>query len=178
MTPLHALELAAEAGIRDVEVLGVTRAYATRHGAGPLPTHDAAMTAALADPGNPMNAWQGAMRAGSLDLVLLRYAAEVGRVDGLAVNGLDQLPARVRICMGYRGVGRLAVPRTLREQEALTRTLSAAEPVYEEVEPDALLERLQDVAPLRLLGRGPTAADREEVLTFQSGSDVSASRGR
>ena len=171
VTPLHARELAEEAGIRDVEVLGVTRAYATRHGAGPLPTHDPDWTAARADPGNPRNDWQGAMRAGPLDLVLLRYAAEVGRIDGLVVNGLDQLPDPVRVCPAYRGLARLERPRTIREQEALTRTLAAAVPVYEETTVDGLLDRLEEIAPVRLLGRGPTHADR--VLTFQSDSNVS-----
>ncbi len=160
VTALHALELAEEAGIEDVEVLGVTRAYATRHGAGPLPTYCPRMTAALADPGNPANAWQGSLRAGPLDLVLLRYAMEAGRIDGLVVNGLDQL-TETRVCRRYAATEALELPRTLREQEALTRRLQAAEPVLEEVED--LLETLEELAPVRIAGRGPSHLDRKRA---------------
>jgi adenylosuccinate synthase len=56
------------------------------------------MTAQLADPGNPTNDWQGTLRAGPLDLVLLQYAVRVCRIDGLIVNSLDQLPPKFKIC--------------------------------------------------------------------------------
>src|SRR5262249_1067624 len=91
VTPHHALEMAAGSGAEEVCVLGLTRAYLTRHGAGPFPSYDEGLTAALADEGNPWNAWQGSLRAGWLDLVLLRYAARAcGALDGLAVSCLDQ----------------------------------------------------------------------------------------
>jgi adenylosuccinate synthase len=163
VTPLHARELAAEWGVDDVEVLGVTRAYATRHGAGPLPTHSAPLTAALADPGNPRNDWQGAMRAGPLDLVLLAYAAGVGRIDGLVVNGLDQLPSEFGVCASYRDQGALAPPRNLRDQAALTRLLESAAPVVEATTEDRLLEMLERLAPVRIVGRGPSFRHRQVV---------------
>jgi adenylosuccinate synthase len=143
-----------------VEVLGVTRAYATRHGAGPLPTHDPVMTARLSDPGNPANAWQDSLRAGPLDLVLLAYAARSGRIDGIVVNGLDHLPGRFRVCRAYRDPAPLETPRCLREQERLTRILEAAQPVYEETTEDGLLGMLEEIAPVRMVGRGPSSADR------------------
>ncbi len=80
--------LLAEAGYAGRATrVGITRAYATRHGAGPMPSEDAALTAALPDARNGMHAWQQGFRAGWLDMVLLRYALEVvGRLDGLAVH--------------------------------------------------------------------------------------------
>jgi len=157
VTSLHARELAAEWGLSDVEILGITRAYATRHGAGPLPTHSIEMTARLADPGNPRNDWQGTLRAGPLDLVLLRYAASVDRVDGLVVNGLDQLGPMFPLCRAYRETDALDVPRTRAEQEALTRTVEAATPVVEEATEERLLDLLGEIVPVRILGRGPSS---------------------
>ena len=51
----------------------------------------------LSDPGNPTNAWQGTIRRGWLDLVLLRYAAETagGPLDGLVIDCLDHLAERL-----------------------------------------------------------------------------------
>jgi adenylosuccinate synthase len=161
VTSLHARELAEEFGIDDLEVLGITRAYSTRHGAGPLPTHSMEMTAALADPGNPRNDWQGAMRAGPLDLVLLAYAAASDRIDGIAVNGLDHLSSKVRVGRSYRGRGPLALPRSIRDQSTLTEILESAIPVLEETTEAGLLEELEAIAPVRILGRGPSFADRQ-----------------
>ena len=80
-----------ESEAEEVCILGVIRAYMTRHGAGPLPTWSPELDAMLSDPGNPTNAWQGTIRRGWLDLVLLRYAAETagGTLDGLVINCLD-----------------------------------------------------------------------------------------
>ncbi len=93
VTLQHALAMVEESQAEELCTLGVTRAYMTRHGAGPLPTWDPELDARLLDPGNPTNAWQGTIRRGWLDLVLLRYAAKAagGPLDGLAVNCLDQL---------------------------------------------------------------------------------------
>lgn len=75
---------------RRARVLGVTRTYQTRHGAGPLPTEDQAVLARFPEAHNGTGEYQGAWRAGHLDAVLLRYAVECcGGVDGLAVTHLD-----------------------------------------------------------------------------------------
>jgi adenylosuccinate synthase len=78
--------------------LGVTRAYSIRHGAGPLPTSDPAMAETLM-PGSHKeeNRYQGKVRVGPLDLVLIRYAiAACGgprAFDGIAVTWFDQIRA-------------------------------------------------------------------------------------
>ena len=87
VTPYHAWELVRQMEADAVAVLGITRAYTTRHGAGPLPTFSPELPARLADVGNPWNCWQGGLRCGWLDLPLVRYAAAVaGPLDGLVVN--------------------------------------------------------------------------------------------
>ncbi len=160
VTPLHALELTAENGIDDVTVLGLTRAYSTRHGAGPFPTWDRDFTTTLRDAGNQPNAWQGSLRAGPLDLVLLDYAARICRIDALAVTCLDQLPARPRVCPRYADLSRLEIPQSLREQAELTRLLESAAATYRETIVEELLAILYSIAPVALTSSGPTGADR------------------
>lgn len=76
--------------------LGVTRAYQVRHGAGPMPTANPAMAEALL-PGSCKedNRYQGKIRVGPLDLVLLRYAIAASggpaAFDGLAITWFDQI---------------------------------------------------------------------------------------
>ena len=107
-TPGNALRLIAETGVSGGEVqttiLGLTRAYQTRHGAGPFPTESDAVTRALPEPHNPTNDWQGAFRAGWLDLALLRYAVAVsGSIDGLVMTCLDRLSELpyLKVGVGY-----------------------------------------------------------------------------
>lgn len=76
--------------------IGVTRAYQIRHGAGPMPTADPSMNENLL-PGSSKdtNRYQGEVRVGPLDLMLLRYAIEVcgglKAFDGLAITWFDQI---------------------------------------------------------------------------------------
>ncbi len=88
--------------------LGVTRAYSIRHGAGPIPTADLEMTNRLL-PGSHKqeNRWQGKVRVGPMDFVLLNYAIEVcggpDKFDGLAISCFDQILGddNWRICQKY-----------------------------------------------------------------------------
>ncbi|WP_410657874.1 adenylosuccinate synthetase [Amycolatopsis sp. lyj-112] len=83
-------------GGRPHTVLGVTRTYLTRHGAGPLPTESAAVLARFPEAHNGTGEYQGAWRAGHLDAALLDYAiAACEGVDALAVTHLDATGLRV-----------------------------------------------------------------------------------
>ena len=159
VTPLHAWELVEEYAIRDVTVLGLTRAYATRHGAGPFPTYSEELTGALIDPGNPVNAWQGAIRCGPLDLVLLDYAARICKIDALAVTCLDQLPPQPQFVRRYAGLDRLEIPTCLREQADLTRQLEAVVPEVETTTESGLLATLEKIAPIHYVARGPKGSN-------------------
>lgn len=113
------------------ERIGVTRAYATRHGAGPLPTEVPGL--AFAGEHNALGAWQGTFRRGWLDLPLLRYAVDAcGGVGSVAVTCLDHLRGvSAHVCRSY--VGR--EPRATRwpvldVQERAGRSLAEARPVY------------------------------------------------
>ena len=92
--------------------LGVTRAYAVRHGAGPLPTANPNLAPHLIpESAESDNRYQGAVRAGALDGVLLRYAinvcGEADFFDGLAVTCFDQVVA----CGEWATSNRYHLPR-------------------------------------------------------------------
>ena len=126
------------------------------------------MSEQIVDVGNPNNEWQGSMRFGSLDLVLLKYAARVCQIDGLVVNCVDQLPDRARICTGYKSVNSIEMPQTLRQQAELTSLLKTAVAIESEVTTDEVLHALDEVAPVMITSRGPTHTDRQlgQALPF------------
>ncbi len=161
VTPLHALEMLREQGVDDFLVLGITRAFSTRHGAGPFPTWSREMSAEMADSGNTKNDWQGSIRFGPLDLVLTEYAARVCQIDGLVVNCLDQLPQRASVCTRYAGLDRIEIPQSIHEQEQLTAAFESADPVETDTTADGIIDLLGRIAPVVGTGDGASCMDRE-----------------
>jgi adenylosuccinate synthase len=175
-TPENALALIGDRYDGEVVRYGVLRTYATRHGAGPFPTEDRSL--ALSDPNNVTGPWQGTLRFGHLDAVLLRYAIEAcGGIDALALTHLDALPRleRWQACASYTDVDaalfdadyggakrlRLGPFRDLEHQERITRALSKARPGYRELDrgaPIAAIEGLLD-RPVRIASSGPSSSD-------------------
>jgi adenylosuccinate synthase len=92
-------------------VLGVVKAYTTRVGNGPLPTElDEPLATRVRELGHEFGATTGrARRCGWFDAVVVRYAARVNGLTGLAVTKLDVLDTldRVAICTGYECDGEL-----------------------------------------------------------------------
>ncbi|MCB9702550.1 MAG: adenylosuccinate synthase [Myxococcales bacterium] len=86
-------------------VWGITKAYATRVGAGPFPTRlDGPLGDALRRAGDEFGATTGRPRdCGWLDLPALRYAARRNGLTGLCVTKLDVLAKmpEVSICRSY-----------------------------------------------------------------------------
>lgn len=161
VTPLHALEMLADEVDVETTVIGITRAYATRHGAGPFPACCSEMSAAMTDLGNPSNDWQGDIRFGPLDLVLLEYAARLAEVDGIVVNHLDELPTKPSMAVAYQGIARLPAPHRLLDQERLTERLETAIPIIRQVSEDGILDAVESIAPICGVSRGPCHVDRE-----------------
>lgn len=163
VTPHHAWELVHAMNADAVTVLGITRAYATRHGEGPFPTYSAGLTERLLDRGNPWNRWQGSLRCGWLDLPLLRYAAAVaGPLDGLVVNHLDQVrEGECMVCEAYRNATLTPAPAPqLSWQARMTEDLRRAEPVLAPATPDRIVRLLGELAPVVGTGNGPTHEER------------------
>jgi len=109
----YAIEAAAELGIKKLTPLYVTRAYATRHGRGPLPWEGETITEnTIVDYTNVDNEWQESLRFAPLDVEGLRERIEADlersrtlahvlgvelKAPELAVTCLDQLGENVRI---------------------------------------------------------------------------------
>jgi adenylosuccinate synthase len=136
-TPDAALDVCARAKLAGpVERIGLLRTHAVRHGPGPLPTEDARVLATTTEPHNGGGPWQGPVRKGWPDLVLLDYALRAsGGVDSLAVTHLDALArfSEYRVCEGYDGIDTLALPSDLAAQERLSAALTTARPRYASV---------------------------------------------
>jgi adenylosuccinate synthase len=88
------------------EVLGVVKAYTTRVGSGPLPTEiPPPLGERLRELGGEYGATTGRpRRCGWFDAVVVRYAAQVNGLTGLAITKLDVLDsfAEIEVCTGYR----------------------------------------------------------------------------
>ena len=114
-------------------VLGIVKAYTTRVGAGPFPTELEDETGQrLGERGHEFGTVTGRKRrCGWFDAVLVRKAAAVSGISGIALTKLDVLDGfeRLRICVGYR-LGDQKIdyfPSHAAEQ-------AAVEPIYEEME--------------------------------------------
>jgi adenylosuccinate synthase len=87
-------------------ILGVVKAYTTRVGNGPLPTElEEPLATEVRALGNEFGATTGRpRRCGWFDAVVVRYAARVNGLTGLAVTKLDVLDTldRLAVCTGYK----------------------------------------------------------------------------
>lgn len=113
-------------------VLGVAKAYTTRVGGGPFPTelHDA-VGEHLFKVGHELGASTGrARRCGWFDAVVVRHAARINGITGLALTKLDVLDGlpTLKICVGYQRNG-----QKLTTMPSDPGVLEACEPIYEEM---------------------------------------------
>lgn len=87
-------------------ILGICKAYTTRVGAGPFPTEDTTEVGeGLGERGHEFGTVTGRKRrCGWLDAVLVRQAAKIGGIDGLALTKLDVLDGmeELKICRAYK----------------------------------------------------------------------------
>jgi adenylosuccinate synthase len=114
-------------------VLGITKAYTTRVGAGPFPTElTDEIGQRLGERGREFGTVTGRKRrCGWFDATMVRQAVKTGGIDGIALTKLDVLDgmSELKIAMGYR-IGKEQVdyfPSGMAAQAAAT-------PVYETME--------------------------------------------
>jgi adenylosuccinate synthase len=111
-------------------VIGVTKAYVTRVGAGPFPTEstdEAGET--LRRIGDEFGAVTGRpRRCGWFDVPLLRYTSMINGFDSLAVTKLDVLDQmeHIPVCMAYKLGG-----KQVDDMPPTAEAMRALEPVYE-----------------------------------------------
>lgn len=157
-------------------VLGVTKAYTTRVGAGPFPTElKDQLGERLRAAGGEFGATTGRpRRCGWLDALILRYAVRVNGITSLALTKLDVLAGlpMVRIAVGYRIAG-----APVAEWSSDVDDLEAAEPVYEDLPgwegPLGELSRFED-----LPANAQAFVKRIEALAGVPVSVVSSGAGR
>ena len=127
--------------------LGITKAYTTRVGAGPFPTELAGpLGERLRRDGDEYGATTGrARRCGWFDAVVVRHAARLSGLDGLAITKLDVLAGLdpLRICVGYR-----CGSDVLEHMPASAARLAQAEPIYEDLPGFARLASVKSLGDL------------------------------
>jgi adenylosuccinate synthase len=173
-------------GPKDIdEVWGIAKAYATRVGAGPFPTElFDEVGEQMIQRGHEFGTTTGRRRrTGWMDLVALRYAVRLNRMDALAITKLDVLSGigPLRVAVRYRSKEG-AVLDTFPYHQSI---LHSAEPEYEELPgfdldlgacrsagdlPQEARDYLGFIAefagvPVRLVGVGP---DREQAIWLES----------
>jgi len=177
-TQKNALELLRESGFKgEIETIGVTRTYGTRHSNGPFVTEDKAMWKANPAEENRRSIWQGKFREGYLDLVALRYAVECvracGKLDAIALTHLDVFKRKEKVfyCDGYQLANGEKISRLVPQfehdlvyQEKLTNMLFTARPIYAGVTTtgDEAVNVIQEAlsAPIKYRSYGPTECDK------------------
>ena len=111
-------------------VLGITKAYTTRVGMGPLPTEfDQQFSEKVRQLGGEFGATTGRpRRCGWFDAVVVRHAVLVNGITSLAITKLDVLDTleEIKICTGYRYEG-----KEITNFPAEPWKQQAVQPVYE-----------------------------------------------
>jgi len=172
-------------GPRDLDyILGITKAYTTRVGAGPFPTElfdDVGQY--LGEKGHEFGATTGrSRRCGWFDGVALRRSAQVNSITGLCITKLDVLDGleTLKICTSYKYNG-----ETLELPPVGADAIEKCEAVYEEMPgwsdstvgvrnrdelpQNALnyLKRLEEVVgiPVDIISTGP---ERDETIVLRN----------
>ncbi len=164
-------------------VLGVVKAYTTRVGNGPLPTEaEPALSERLRTVGGEFGATTGRPRRGGwFDASVVRYAARVNGLTGLAVTKLDVLDHfdTIPVGTGYKLDGGECA-----EMPADVEQLARVRPVYEELkgwnadtggarkvdelprQARAYLDRIQELSgvPIRYVSVGTR---RDQIIELQ-----------
>ncbi len=114
-------------------VLGITKAYTTRVGAGPFPTElEDEIGRGLGERGKEFGTVTGrARRCGWFDAVMVRQAMKVSGVSGIALTKLDVLDGMesLKVCIGYKLNG-----AEIQHFPAGMANQAQVEPIYETVE--------------------------------------------
>ncbi|HLL83272.1 MAG TPA: adenylosuccinate synthase, partial [Longimicrobium sp.] len=132
------------------DVFGVVKAYTTRVGEGPLPTEfPSPMQEQIRELGGEFGATTGRpRRCGWFDAVVVRYAARVNGLTGLAVTKMDVLDTlpEVKIAVRYRAGG-----ESLEDFPGDLGLLAEAEPEYETMPgwqaPTGAVRKWEDLPP-------------------------------
>lgn len=169
-------------------ILGITKAYATRVGSGPMPTElFDSIGEHLAVKGQEVGTTTGrGRRCGWFDAVAVRHAIEVNSISGICLTKLDVLDGlrEVKICIGYELPNGRSIDHLPSGDD-----FCDAKPIYEVMPgwtdktfgstcldgmPQAsrhYIQRLSELvgAPIEIISTGP---DREQTISIYSAFGV------
>lgn len=159
-------------------IIGVTKAYSTRVGGGPMPTELPDDHPAREQLSETAATTGRKRRAGWLDLVAVRFTAQINGTDALFVTKLDTLTGidELKVCVGYKLDGK---PVQFAELEGTG--MARVEPVYRSLRgwkedvhgiqkfahlpknAQRYIQAIEKIAgvPVRYIGTGP---EREAVI--------------
>ena len=164
-------------------ILGITKAYTTRVGAGPFPTELFDETGAyLAEKGHEFGSTTGrARRCGWFDAVILRRTSEINSISGICLTKLDVLDGleTVKICVAYKNAEGVEI-----EAPTDADSYVGLVPVYEEMpgwtestvgataldqlpaNAQAYVKRIEELigTPIDIVSTGP---DRNETIVLR-----------
>lgn len=165
-------------------ILGITKAYTTRVGSGPMPTElNDTIGEHLSRVGHEVGATTGrARRCGWFDAVVVRHAARTNGLTSMVLTKLDVLDGleSLRICVAYERNG-----SRIKDMPSDPSVLEMCEPVYEnlpgwkaslsqvkrleDLPPEALayIRKLEELTGVRIsiLSTGP---DREQTIVLEN----------
>jgi adenylosuccinate synthase len=169
-------------------VLGITKAYTTRVGAGPFPTElDDEIGRHLASRGQEFGSTTGRpRRCGWFDCVAMRRSAQANSLSGLCITKLDVLDGleQVRLCVGYEEhgvwhqyapVGAAAMARCVPEYIEMpgwqVSTAGLTDHAQLPAEARAYLDKLSELVgvPVDIISTGP---DRNETIMLRHPFDA------
>ncbi len=170
-------------------ILGITKAYTTRVGAGPFPTElydgnelQDAVGAHMAERGHEFGSTTGRpRRCGWFDAVALRRAGQINSLSGLCITKLDVLDGldTLRLCTGYKHNGQVQDTPPVGAD-----ALDSCEPIYEDMpgwqestvgvrvyddlpgSAQAYLKRIEEITglPVDIISTGP---ERNETIVLR-----------
>ncbi|MBF0140940.1 MAG: adenylosuccinate synthase [Magnetococcales bacterium] len=165
-------------------VLGITKAYTTRVGSGPMPTElNDSIGEHLSRVGHEVGATTGrARRCGWFDAVVVRHAARTNGLTSMALTKMDVLDdlETLRVCVAYERNG-----SRIKDMPSDPSVLEMCEPIYEnlpgwktslshvksleDLPPEALayIRKLEELTGVRIsiLSTGP---DREQTMVLEN----------
>jgi adenylosuccinate synthase len=148
-------------------VIGVSKAYITRVGAGPFPSElEGAIADQIRTAGNEFGSVTGRpRRCGWFDVPLLKYTTSVNGFDSLIITKLDVLDGltEVPVCVGYKIDGEM-----IEEMPASLRRVEKIEPVYKTL--PGWSEKTRGVTSLDALPKA--ARDYLDFLESATGIEV------
>jgi adenylosuccinate synthase len=165
-------------------VLGITKAYTTRVGSGPMPTElDCEVGQHLSDKGHEFGTTTGrARRCGWFDAMVVKHSVQINSISGICLTKLDVLDGLeiIKICTGYKDSNGNSINMPTDADDFIGLT-----PVYEQMpgwtestvgatsldqlpeNAKAYISRLEAVieAPIDIVSTGP---DRNETVVLRS----------